>query len=72
MGNESAPAWSQDGRWIAFQGDQAGNWDIYFIEVVAPANQSTRLPARSGEVNLLWFSDGMSADEEHPAWIVVP
>lgn len=30
-GREQTPAFSPDGKWVAYASDQAGNWDIYLV-----------------------------------------
>ncbi len=34
-GNERAPAWSPDGRQVAFEADESGNWDLYVLEMAS-------------------------------------
>ncbi|MGE5139883.1 MAG: tetratricopeptide repeat protein [Rudaea sp.] len=47
--NSTAPAWSRDGRLIAFTSDYGGNWDIYIISSSggSPARLTTD-PAEDG------------------------
>ena len=51
--DEQKPAWSPDGRWIAYSSDRAGNRDLFVIEVSSRATRQ------------LTFH---SADDDAPAW----
>jgi Tol biopolymer transport system component len=53
----NAPAWSPDGRTIAFTSDRAGNDDIYLVDAVGGA--ANRLTAGAGHHdNAVWSPDG--------------
>jgi DNA-binding winged helix-turn-helix (wHTH) protein len=56
-GLQTNPAWSPDGRMIAYASAAAGTWDIW-IQAVAggPARQVTKLPG--AELNPSWYPDG--------------
>ncbi|MBC8162744.1 MAG: PD40 domain-containing protein, partial [Roseiflexaceae bacterium] len=48
-GDESAPAWSPDGRTLAFAAQRAGNWDIYTQNLTGdPAQRLTSEPWYEG------------------------
>ena len=52
-----APAWSPDGRWIAFAAYRGGNGDIYVVE--ADGTSRTRLTDQPGfDVQPAWSPDG--------------
>ncbi len=56
-GSDLAPAWSPDRRWIAFQSNRDGNWEIYVMR--ADGTDTRRLTdddARDGEPG--WSPDG--------------
>src|SRR5262249_58710731 len=51
------PAWSPDGRWIAYSSDKAGTQDIYALEVAS--GRERRLTSLPGaEVGAAWSPDG--------------
>lgn len=51
------PAWSRDGRWIAYSSDKAGTEDIYALEVsTGRERRITSLPA--AETGAAWSPDG--------------
>jgi hypothetical protein len=52
------PAWSPDGRWIAYSTDRAGTLDIWLREVATGTErQLTNLP-NQGAVSAAWSRDG--------------
>ena len=53
-GVEDHPSWSPDGRMLAYQSDQTGNWDIWVIQVGSgqPVNRTA----------------DSSADDMYPSW----
>ena len=52
-----SPRWSPDSRWVAFDSDKAGNYDIYVIS--ADGGQSRRLTnGPSNNVRPSWSQDG--------------
>lgn len=55
--NDIAPAWSPDGRRLAFMSDQNGNWDVY---VYHSFTRATRRMTTASEVDGLpaWSPDG--------------
>jgi Tol biopolymer transport system component len=53
-GVEDYPSWSPDGRMLAYQSDQAGNWDIWIVQ--AGSGQPVNRTVDSG------------ADDMHPGW----
>ncbi len=62
-GRNESPAWSPDGRQIAFQTDRDGNWDIYLMNVdgSGPVNltrngSADRLPSWSPDGRMLAFT----------------
>lgn len=52
--NERSPTWSSGGRYIAFQSDAAGRWDIWLQDL--------------GDGTRLNLTPGGSSDETQPAW----
>jgi serine/threonine protein kinase len=37
-GNDDTPRFSEDGRWVAFESDITGHWEVYLTTVGAPSN----------------------------------
>lgn len=58
MGAKDYPSWSPDGRAIAYQSDQAGNWDIWVTQM--GSGQAVNRTADSAADNLMptWSPDG--------------
>jgi Tol biopolymer transport system component len=57
--NDEYPAWSPDGRSIAYTADPQGNYDIFVMK--ADGSQITRLTtAESNEKEPAWYPDGKS------------
>lgn len=58
MGSEDYPSWSPDGRTLAYQSDQAGNWDIWVSQVGSSqaANRTPDSPA--DDLGPAWSPDG--------------
>lgn len=51
------PAWSRDGRWIAYSSDKAGTEDIYALEVAS--GRERRITSLEGsEIGAAWSPDG--------------
>ncbi|MBE2182399.1 MAG: PD40 domain-containing protein [Anaerolineae bacterium] len=57
-GDESDPAWSPDGRFIAFTSRREGNPDVYV----------TNINDRAYWTNLSWALDGVGIDNTEPSW----
>lgn len=53
-GDQMFPAWSASGRYLAYQSDQNGNWDIYVYDL---------------ETHTITRVTSSSYNEEHPVWI---
>jgi Tol biopolymer transport system component/predicted Ser/Thr protein kinase len=58
VGVEDFPSWSPDGRMLAYQSDQTGNWDIWVAQVSSgqPVNRTADSPA--DEMYPSWSPDG--------------
>ncbi len=55
--SDTAPAWSPDGRQIAFISARAGNWEIYTVDVAT--GQELRLTEHpAADVAPAWSPDG--------------
>jgi Tol biopolymer transport system component len=52
------PAWSPDGRRIAYSSDKAGTEDLYVMDVAAGAEKRVTAFANSAEVAAAWSPDG--------------
>ena len=48
---------SPDGRWIAYQSDESGQWDIY-VRPFPDVDEDQTLVSRAGGVMPLWSRDG--------------
>jgi len=55
--NETAPAFSPDGRWIAYASDEAGGSEIYVAAVSDPARRVK--VSSGGGAEPLWRRDGL-------------
>ena len=70
LGVEDYPTWSPDGRTIAYESQQSGNWDIWITQIgtgqhlnrTADNLGTDRLPAWSRDGGQIVFSSG----DEHP------
>src|SRR6202162_2678862 len=56
---KDAPAWSPDGKRIAYSSDKAGTEDIYILDVATGAETRATSSASSAEVGAACSSDGM-------------
>jgi Tol biopolymer transport system component len=55
-GNDGHPAWSRDGRRLAFASTQAGAWDVYVLDLeTGETTQVTEHPAGDGSPS--WLKD---------------
>lgn len=70
-GRNESPAWSPDGRQIAFQTDRDGNWDIYLMNVdgSGPVNltrngSADRLPSWSPDGRMIAFTSDRDGNDE--------
>jgi TolB protein len=55
--DDTSPALSPDGRWLAFASNRAGPWDLYLLEL--PTGEVTRLTnSQSYESSPTWSPDG--------------
>jgi len=56
--DEGGAQFSPDGRWVAYQSNQSGNWEIY---IQSTTGESGRVQAsQGGGVRVLWQPDGKS------------
>lgn len=59
-GNDGHPAWSRDGRRLAFASTQAGPWNLYILDVATGAiRQVTDTPANDGAPSWLAGDRGL-------------
>ena len=76
MGAKDYPSWSPDGRTLAYQSDQAGNWDIWVTQ--AGSGQAVNRTADSSADDLMpvWSPDGQwiafFSDREGGGYYVMP
>ena len=49
---------SPDGRWIAYESDESGEYEIYVREFAAPSGASRTQISPNGGVQPIWRSDG--------------
>jgi Tol biopolymer transport system component len=58
--NDIQPAWSPDGRWIAFASNRSGRWQLYVMRYTRSSKtKAQRLLVTSGtDVNPAWSPDG--------------
>jgi serine/threonine-protein kinase len=54
--NESGPTFSPDGRWMAFQSDEAGRWEVYVTPFPGPGTAT--LISTNGGTHPRWAPDG--------------
>jgi Tol biopolymer transport system component len=52
------PAWSPDGRRIAYSSDKAGTEDLYILDVATGSEKRVTTSADSAEVSAAWSPDG--------------
>ena len=52
------PAWSPDGRRIAYSSDKAGTEDLYVLDVASKSERRITSEADSAEVSAAWSRDG--------------
>ncbi len=66
---QASPAWSPDGRWIAFQSDHDANeqWDLFLVEVASGAVFNATNTDTISEEDPLW-----SADSKWIAYTIKP
>jgi eukaryotic-like serine/threonine-protein kinase len=53
--DESAPAWSRDGKWIAYQSDETGKYEVYIRGF--PSGERVRVSDNGGTAPI-WSRDG--------------
>jgi Tol biopolymer transport system component len=53
-GDQMFPAWQPQGRYLAYQSNQNGNWDIFLYDL------------KSNKISQVTFSE---EDDEHPVWV---
>jgi len=56
--NEHNGQLSPDGRWMAYESDESGEWEIYLREFAAPADGVRRQMSTNGGVWPVWRRDG--------------
>jgi Tol biopolymer transport system component len=63
------PAWSPDGKRIAYSSDKAGTEDIYILDLATKAEKQMTSFAESAEVSCAWSPDGkmLAYQDEHGA-----
>ena len=67
------PAWSPDGRRIAYSSDKAGTEDLYVLELATGAEKRITSDADSAEVSAAWSPDGSKLayqDQNGVAYVV--
>lgn len=74
-GSEGWPTWSPDGKWIAFQSDRGGNWDIWAIKLdgtgltqLTTFSRADRYAAWSPNGKKLAFTSKRSGSED--IWVI--
>lgn len=55
---KQAPAWSPDGKQIAYSSDRAGTADIYILDLATRKERRVTQLADSAEMNPVWSPDG--------------
>lgn len=63
------PAWSPDGKRIAYSSDKGGTEDLYLLDVATKAEKRLTSFAESAEVSCAWSPDGkmLAYQDEHGA-----
>ncbi len=67
------PAWSPDGKSIAYSSDKGGSEDIYVLDVASKTEKRVTSSAASAEVSPAWSPDGKKLawqDQEGATWIL--
>ncbi|HEY0350772.1 MAG TPA: hypothetical protein VGC48_01550, partial [Gemmatimonadales bacterium] len=68
-GNLSAPRWSPDGRWLAYESDETGAPEVYVRSVVTPG-VAYRVSTAGGEFPY-WRGDGRELYYRAPAGAIM-
>jgi Tol biopolymer transport system component len=66
------PAWSPDGKSIAYSSDKAGTEDIYVLDIATKAEKRVTSSSASAEVSVAWSKDGKKLawqDQDGATWI---
>jgi serine/threonine protein kinase/Tol biopolymer transport system component len=58
LGVEDYPTWSPDGRTLAYQSDQAGNWDIWVTQVGSTEAVNRTADSPADDIRPSWSPDG--------------
>ncbi|MBZ5496403.1 MAG: protein kinase [Acidobacteriia bacterium] len=58
MGVEDYPSWSPDGRTLAYQSDQTGNWDIWVTQVGSSQAVNRTADSTADDMFPTWSPDG--------------
>ena len=61
--DEDAPQFSPDGRWLAYESNESGNWELYVCPFVIPEEGSGATQARKWQVSMSGVANGSS-----PKW----
>ncbi len=76
LGVEDFPNWSPDGRTLAYQSDQAGNWDIWVTQVEGGQAVNRTADSASDDLGPVWSPDGQwiafFSDREGGGYFVMP
>lgn len=76
MGAEDNPSWSPDGRTLAYESDQAGNWDVWVTQTGSAQAVNRTADCRDHDINPVWSPDGQWISffsyRKEPGYYVMP
>jgi len=76
LGAEGWPSWSPDGRAVAYQSDQSGNWDIWVTQMGTGQTANRTEDSSAADLRPTWSPDGrwiaFFSDRDGGGYFVMP